>query len=502
MSDKKHIDRLFQEKLKDFEATPNDAVWESIKNKLHQKKRKRRVIPLWWQMAGIAAILALLFTVGNLVFNDNSENNTTKNPVVNTDDKDNSSGSSSETNTISNDTKEERVVLDDTVKGNSPSGASPNTIGNQAENNPTTLANTKTNFNKGKDAQKTNTITNQALTNSKNKVTMASNTKADDAINSSNLPEPNRNKIDNGQKKSETDVLIGPPKNDTKTSVADLQGEEEILKLNEQHSKKESQSIEEAIAQVNNTDEKEEGEKLSRWNISTNVAPVYFNSLGNGSSLDDQFIDNSKSGEINMSYGINGSYAINEKLKIRTGINKVNLGYNTNDVIVSQGAGLTLVGSFSRSNSNIKFNAKSQNTSILSSQNLSFSSAPEIVVSSVNATLNQEFGFIEVPIELEYAVLNKKFGLNVIGGFSTFFLDNNKVYTTLNGDKALLGEAKNINDTSYSANFGLGLNYNVSEKIKFNLEPTFKYQFNTFRDTSGDFQPYFIGIYTGLSYKF
>jgi hypothetical protein len=124
------------------------------------------------------------------------------------------------------------------------------------------------------------------------------------------------------------------------------------------------------------------------------------------------------------------------------------------------------------------------------------------VVSSVNATLNQEFGFIEVPIELEYAVLNKKFGLNVIGGFSTFFLDNNKVYTTLNGDKALLGEAKNINDTSYSANFGLGLNYNLSEKIKFNLEPTFKYQFNTFRDTSGDFQPYFIGIYTGLSYKF
>jgi hypothetical protein len=59
MSDKKHIDRLFQEKLKNFEATPNDAVWDSIENTLHQKKRKRRVIPLWWQIAGVAAILTL-----------------------------------------------------------------------------------------------------------------------------------------------------------------------------------------------------------------------------------------------------------------------------------------------------------------------------------------------------------------------------------------------------------------------------------------------------------
>ena len=68
MNDKKHIDRLFQEKLKDFEAVPNDAIWESIKLKLHEKKRKRRVIPLWWQMAGVAAVLALLFTIGNSIF--------------------------------------------------------------------------------------------------------------------------------------------------------------------------------------------------------------------------------------------------------------------------------------------------------------------------------------------------------------------------------------------------------------------------------------------------
>lgn len=501
MSDKKHIDRLFQEKLKDFEATPNDAVWDSIENTLHQKKRKRRVIPLWWQMAGVAALLALLFTAGNFIFKDADGILPKNNSVVNTDEKENSSNPSSGTNTISNNKPDENVIADGINTDNLNSDSVSNTI-KQSQNSTKAIVNSKTNADKSGDAQKPDTIINQGLTNSKNKVTIASNPEVEDAKNSSNLPEPNRNKIDNAQEKSKTDILIDFPKKDTKTTVADLQGEEEILKLNEEDSEKDSQSIEDAIAEVNNIDEKEKDEKLSRWNISTNVAPVYFNSLGDGSSLDEQFVGNSKTGEINMSYGVNGSYAINEKLKIRAGINKVNLGYNTNDVIVYKDAGISLIGSFTRNTSNIKFNDKTENTSILSTQNLSFAVAPEIVASNVKASLNQELGFIEIPVELEYAVLNNKLGLNVIGGFSTFFLDNNKVYSTLSGDKSLLGEANNINSTSYSANFGLGLNYNVSDKIKINLEPTFKYQINTFRNTSGDFQPYFIGIYTGLSYKF
>jgi hypothetical protein len=438
--------------------------------------------------------------VGNIVFKGADEINPKNNPVVNTEVKEKTSDSTSETNTISNNNPDENVIADGVNTNNLSSDSISNTI-NQSQNSTNAIVNSNTNADKSGDTKKTGII-NQGLINSKNKVTIASNPEVEDAKNSSNLPEPNRNKIDNAQDKAKSDILIYGPKEDIKTTVADLHGEEEILKLNEENSEKNSQSIEDAIAEVNNIDEKEKDEKLSRWNISTNVAPVYFNSLGDGSSLDEQFVGNSKSGEINMSYGVNGSYAINNKLKIRAGINKVNLGYNTNDVIVYKDAGISLIGSFARNTSNIKFNAKTENISILSTQNLSFAVAPEIVASNVKASLNQELGFIEIPVELEYAVLNNKLGLNVIGGFSTFFLDNNKVYSTLSGDKSLLGEASNINNTSYSANFGLGLNYDVSDKIKINLEPTFKYQINTFRNTSGDFQPYFIGIYTGLSYKF
>ena len=81
-------------------------------------------------------------------------------------------------------------------------------------------------------------------------------------------------------------------------------------------------------------------------------------------------------------------------------------------------------------------------------------------------------------------------------------MNNNEIFSVLDGEKTLLGEATNVNKTSFSANFGVGMNYNITKKINLNIEPTFKYQLNTFDNTSGDVKPYFIGIYSGIKYKF
>src|SRR5690606_25390134 len=129
-------------------------------------------------------------------------------------------------------------------------------------------------------------------------------------------------------------------------------------------------------------------------------------------------------------------------------------------------------------------------------------SAPQSMVSNVNGALEQQFGYIEVPSAVEYSLVDNKFGLNLIGGFSTLFLNNTEVYSVMSKQTSLLSEANNSNSTSYSANFGLGFNYNISQGLKLNLEPMFKYQINTFNNTSGDFRPYFIGIYSGFSFKF
>ncbi|GAL65504.1 hypothetical protein JCM19301_3964 [Jejuia pallidilutea] len=131
-----------------------------------------------------------------------------------------------------------------------------------------------------------------------------------------------------------------------------------------------------------------------------------------------------------------------------------------------------------------------------------FKSRNILALETANTSINQSFGFIEVPLELQYAISTKRLGVNVIGGFSSLFLNNYESFSVVEGERTRLQENDNINNTSYSANFGLGLNYKVSKKINLNLEPMFKYQINTFKNTSGDFQPFFIGVYTGFGIKF
>jgi hypothetical protein len=73
MEEKKHIDRLYQEKFKDFEATPREAVWNNISSRLQEKERKRKsALPLWYRIAGVAAVLALLFNYASGLFKTTS----------------------------------------------------------------------------------------------------------------------------------------------------------------------------------------------------------------------------------------------------------------------------------------------------------------------------------------------------------------------------------------------------------------------------------------------
>ena len=75
MSNKKHIDRVFQEKLKDFEVSPRSKVWQNIKGELEQSDDNRKVFPIWLRMAGVAALLLILLTIGNTVISDTSNSN-------------------------------------------------------------------------------------------------------------------------------------------------------------------------------------------------------------------------------------------------------------------------------------------------------------------------------------------------------------------------------------------------------------------------------------------
>ena len=104
---------------------------------------------------------------------------------------------------------------------------------------------------------------------------------------------------------------------------------------------------------------------------------------------------------------------------------------------------------------------------------------------------------------MSYALVNKKFGIDVIGGVSTLFLNENNVSVVSDqGLRSDIGQAQNLNDIHFTTNVGLGFKYRFWNSFEANFEPMFKYQMNAYSRDAGNFRPYFIGLYSGISFRF
>lgn len=133
----------------------------------------------------------------------------------------------------------------------------------------------------------------------------------------------------------------------------------------------------------------------------------------------------------------------------------VNLEYNTNDVVFFQTPN-------ARPIENLKSNIQGSLIQIDNNPG-EFSDAGlagRATDQKFDGSLNQKTGYIEVPVEMTYKLLDKKFGIDVIGGFSTLFLNNNEVSLESSGLNMNIGEANNLNAMHFSTNVGVGFKYN------------------------------------------
>ncbi|MFT5238209.1 MAG: hypothetical protein ACI9M9_001812 [Flavobacteriaceae bacterium] len=498
MKDEKHIDKLFKDRFKDFEASPSPEVWGSIQASLESRKKNRKIIPLFWKVGGVAALLALLFTIGNSIYNASKVNTSVvtndeaieqvesiheKPPLIKDNLKDNVKVA---TEDGKSDVHEESVKNSSEIKvagdvNHVPIQKEPKYIKHKEAVSKKTSEKTP---NQTKSFIKTEA---PAVETHKEAVAIASEKqKTSDKIYKEIVGPLNMNE-------SLIKKEIGISET-TKTEVAanETTGKQSILDaINEQNAIK----SEEAVAQ-------EKSKIDTRWELAPNFAPVYYSSLSEGSSIDPSFSDNSQSSAVNFSYGVQVSYAVSERLSIRSGISNVDLSYSTGGVELGTGP----VSSALRS---VNYKGRQNVLTVLDegsieAQNTANGGFGTVTQKSTNgaAELVQNITYYEVPLELKYAVIKTKVGVNVIGGVSTLFLGNNDVSVAAGDFSSTLGEANNLSTVSFTTNIGLGVDYKISKKFKFNVEPMFKYQLNPYSDSSVDFQPYYIGVYTGLSYKF
>ncbi|WP_051200355.1 hypothetical protein [Flavobacterium subsaxonicum] len=612
MSEKKNIDRLFQEKFKDFEAAPPEFVWDNIREALEEKKKKR-VIPIWIRLSGVAALLIIGLLAGLQIMSGINPNDNpvviqspvaqpnqplqitpSKNPIPNGDsisDSTNSintnpvnsalvttdgnalensgtgnTGTPSSKNTIQNSTnptgsssatatnpsafrnKNNTVAGGSNRNGgnasNKNNGANKNAKASKYLTNPATgVAENASGSNNNKGNNATNGIIKQGgITNTTSAVAdagtasqsksgtnrqggssnstsaVADNSKSQSETNSTgNVPQNNNNTANTGIAATNT---TGNNSNNVNNSTVTPQQNaiDKTIPLNEQAvaetpvdttAAAPENELEKLLQEKLNGEKENKGTDLaegntSKWKVKPQVAPVFYSSMSQGSPIDGQFANNSKSYENDLSYGLGVNYAVNKRLSIRSGVNTLNLNYATQ--------GVEFYASLNGATNNI--NARNSNaTIVVQNQNSkpggNTASSPialfadQLPQETFNGSMVQSTGYVEVPVELSYALLNKKFGIDIIGGVSTLFLNDNNVSVISNqGLTTSVGEAQNLNNVHFSTNVGIGFKYKFFKAFEANFEPMFKYQVNTYSRDNGNFKPYFIGLYSGISFSF
>ena len=481
MGEKKRIDRIFQEKLKDFEVFPEAHVWKNIEGELMKKKR-RRIVPLWLRLGSAAAVLLLLISTGFWFFDQNEPSPNFENELP----------IERETNETESTEKED----------------SPETINaNQSQNDATTVQESSS-------SQKDDTNTRIAAPE-QNTGALNKSASAQSKVNTSNQTNENINQEQPEQstslakndtnpeeavKKENLELVTEQP---IKSRDTEIRKENTTVAENQKIDNKDyrltKNDIAEAIEDQLNED-KTPTNPLKKWSVGTAVAPVYFNSLSKGSPINTSLAANDKEANTSLSYGVKLNYQINDRLSLQSGINNVELAYKTQGVTaLIASSELQIV------DSNLDTNIDGVNLIAISSNEIATQSSElgaQRGVVNLRGDLNQSLSYIEIPMEAKYALVNRKLGVHLVGGLSTYVLYNNKITILDQNGSTPLGEATNINDINFSGNLGLDVDYKLNNKLFINVAPMFKYQMNTFSKNDGGFKPYYLGVYTGLNFRF
>jgi len=429
MLNKSNIDKLFIDKLKSFQASPDEKVWQKIERKLKKKKQKKG-IPIWWSYSGIAALLILgffLFPISDNEFNE-IENNVVSSP------------------------KQLNIKKELLEKK-----------GNRNLNN----------ANKIYTAEKKIKVSSQKENSSSKKMTYDSKNNFQIALLEKNkikqFIQPIAIHIEN------TFNIIEPKKLKNKTKGLDF-----------------SKEVKDNIAMLLN-EEKKNAKKKKNWSISPLIGILNSNSYTKSSPVSSS-LSNSTKGDYTYSYGLQVSYQLNRKYSVQTGLHFQEISYQNKNLIVA----LSNINS-----SNINFDTRTNfdmidlNSNVETSVNLS---AANVV--SRNGNLNQRYGYIEIPIEIKYNLIEKNsFKTELIVGASSLFLNENE--TTLETESfSSSGKMNNLNNINFSANLGVLFSYKFDKKWALNFSPMLKSHLNTFNNNSNGFKPYSFGVYSGINLNF
>ncbi|MDH0673068.1 PorT family protein [Empedobacter sp. GD03861] len=449
------FDQHIKDKLSQPQLPPLDA-WKNIQEKLDEKEKKKRIIPLFYWIGSTAACLVAGISI--YYFNQNDTINVNHMPT------------------------------NEVVKTKSTSKESIKKDWNNIEH-----TNEKSFDNKIVSSVKKSSKSNQKTIQSSS--SYFENIIGESSLFSNIIPDK---KEDKTQELSQTNSTqkdnfvqnnsINTPKNEvSEKEVKPNILEEKPLEfvLQEEEKKKEKEKIE--IKQ-----------KSPLLTVSSYINPTKM--LDSKSILADEFNDHTIKNNLTVAYGAKISVRINDKINVRSGVAKVELEQNTTNVNSGINMGVyALSASNPKTANNITYHS---NIRVIPHQ--SYQNAVMTMLSSETNNMEQKVHYIEIPLEVEYKLASfDKFNLLATAGGSYYVVTKNTISLEDVNTRSQykLGEASNLNDMSYSANAGVKLEYNLSNKSSINLEPNYRYMLNPLKNVDAK-NPSLLGLNLGFSIKF
>ncbi|HLP74680.1 MAG TPA: outer membrane beta-barrel protein [Bacteroidales bacterium] len=251
-----------------------------------------------------------------------------------------------------------------------------------------------------------------------------------------------------------------------------------------------------------------------RWSISALASPTYYSKTGSGTNSIVKNMIATERSVSSVSGGLSVSYNLSRRVSIQTGVYYASHGQQVGGInsytgfqkySSAKGASaftvLTSDGPVFSGNADVFMSGSDARVQTMYTSNVFDPDKANLV--PIDNSIIQKFGYVQMPLIVRYKFFDRNLDLNLSGGISYDFLVGNSAFIRNGRQKYDLGQTEGLNNFIFSSSLGMGMEYSISQKMSFNVEPTFRYFLNPFNDDAGTLiHPYSIGVFSGFSYKF
>lgn len=429
---KDDIEKLFSS-LEDFSKNPPDELWIGIEEKLHPEKKK--ALPYWWAIA--ASLVIGLGLLATFYFNSGPKNSLITTPAENGVVNQLKSVDSLVKDNVSNKVKEENTIIN---------GKTSNSL---VENeNPAALVNKPAVVNRTQ---------NKNQPSQQDKAVVVADKKDNTVIKN-----PNENKIqikENGIAEKGNQIANA---NQAVTEKKDIKVKDDLASTS---------LADNALTAIAKGQENQQKKAIveDKWSLQVFAGVNSSQNLKNQKTL-----GNTIESQKGHSYGVKTNYKLNSRWAVSTGLKISELGQQVANVsYVNQSKNLLNISKAPYASPQEKGTISTNSDYLfIPNNNAEKNSALASTTFYQKGDLSQKVQYIEMPMEISYALLNKgKARINMNTGGFVGKMISNKVLL----DNNLIGENQEVNDVVFGTVLSSTLQYEVFKKTKVFVEPGMNY---------------------------